>query len=167
MGPHFFKCGNKVEAAGDNQEALNFNGAALFQVRKCLLDWIHFQSHAQLQWGRTFSSAEIINREEIQRILASTSMGPHFFKCGNSSGSWAISFAIASLQWGRTFSSAEITPPSQESPKASAHFNGAALFQVRKCHNRIAWLFRNRPTSMGPHFFKCGNPAAVGAGNLY
>ena len=111
----------------------------------------------QLQWGRTFSSAETKHPWKTSKKQAnasmgphffkcgnwkcipgtsprySASMGPHFFKCGNISEQLAKRRAILALQWGRTFSSAET--------------NGM--------------LQRKKPidvASMGPHFFKCGNP---------
>ena len=42
----------------DNGRNFNFNGAALFQVRKD--DFLHWNpdERKRLQWGRTFSSAE-------------------------------------------------------------------------------------------------------------
>ena len=82
MGPHFFKCGKGASwvqgtqaAAGFNGAALfqvrkeprrdsaslsvsSFNGAALFQVRKVKNRATRYWAGAQLQWGRTFSSAE-------------------------------------------------------------------------------------------------------------
>ena len=59
MGPHFFKCGN----------------AASFQPLIPLI--------AELQWGRTFSSAETLAEFNKLRHEIEASMGPHFFKCGN------------------------------------------------------------------------------------
>ena len=36
------------------------------------------------------------------------------------------------------------------------HFNGAALFQVRKGWQKSGAKVGKTKTSMGPHFFKCG-----------
>ena len=111
---------------------------------------------AELQWGRTFSSAErmalqflwlagsacfngaalfqvrkgdgiVVTKEDYFKA----SMGPHFFKCGKT--------AISSELW--------TSWPS---------FNGAALFQVRKVNYESSTLGKSAPASMGPHFFKCG-----------
>ena len=84
-----------------------FNGAALFQVRKFDCVIIQTKSLEKLQWGRTFSSAEISELGEALDESSDASMGPHFFKCGN----------LNNLK-----------------KRASQHegFNGAALFQVRK-----------------------------------
>ena len=83
MGPHFFKCGSRVDLyrglpsdPGFNGAALfqvrkfgyamwytirgiGFNGAALFQVRKFLPRSQMKNTRVLLQWGRTFSSAEV------------------------------------------------------------------------------------------------------------
>ena len=117
-----------------NRSPLGFNGAALFQVRKrfglfrggALAYWLQWgrtfssaetsqttrplQSATPLQWGRTFSSAETKIGCPSQAPAARASMGPHFFKCGNSS--------------------------MQTKNKLHGYrFNGAALFQVRKLRN--------------------------------
>ena len=155
MGPHFFKCGNQPNRSSISPCSFRFNGAALFQVRKrwCVtlkyrlnppLQWGRTFSSAEtdysqpqgllaarLQWGRTFSSAETrmtMNKEtkitfasmgphffkcgnSCQRVPGGArghaSMGPHFFKCGNSAGQAFLPRHPERLQWGRTFSSAE------------------------------------------------------------
>ena len=58
MGPHFFKCGKSGYERLRRKETQCFNGAALFQVRKDNTKTRQWKSFAQLQWGRTFSSAE-------------------------------------------------------------------------------------------------------------
>ena len=131
MGPHFFKCGKKHAGL---TARLNL---------------------PQLQWGRTFSSAEkqTTQSQSMPHVHASmgphffkcgklnslvdhlydspASMGPHFFKCGKITAHTTPMQSMKKLQWGRTFSSAEnpLTPPNKTST----------------CR-----------ASMGPHFFKCG-----------
>ena len=83
MGPHFFKCGNEVQLKMLSIMQYHFNGAALFQVRKFSPSPDKSQTPKLLQWGRTFSSAEMI-------------LGGTYTR--RQSG----------LQWGRTFSSAEM-----------------------------------------------------------
>ena len=131
MGPHSFKCGKltirlppggrppsfngaalfqvrkgwtKIPARARN---LGFNGAALFQVRKANQQDIAMGLKTRLQWGRTLSSAERIQRHPQ-------------------------SHGIHRLQWGRTLSSAERNSARLMELPASNGFNGAALFQVRK-----------------------------------
>ena len=83
MGPHFFKCGKSIDQKNKLRVRARFNGAALFQVRKVCVTATcdkavtlasmgpHFfkcgknvvagfclHVFYQLQWGRTFSSAE-------------------------------------------------------------------------------------------------------------
>ena len=182
MGPHFFKCGNSAVFELFGRKRRSFNGAALFQVRKYLVDDITPAPEPWLlQWGRTFSSAEICglirraichlscfngaalfqvrklpSRSPHQVAVTRASMGPHFFKCGNSPvwvyqdppraasmgphffkcGNPAPSLhryhRTLSLQWGRTFSSAEIPNAHVFVCEYGLRFNGAALFQVRK-----------------------------------
>ena len=83
-----------------------FNGAALFQVRIIPLESVVKIEDADLQWGRTFSSADndtvsvqmfrtgtafngaalfqvrIIYFNALVSHVHHPSMGPHFFKCG-------------------------------------------------------------------------------------
>ena len=86
MGPHFFKCGNKRLAVGLAKTRSRFNGAALFQVRKPSPVDDMITAEEKLQWGRTFSSAETRMRRTAEVAEKLASMGPHFFKCGNSIG---------------------------------------------------------------------------------
>ena len=108
MGPHFFKCGNVATDAIVAITVTDFNGAALFQVRKCLTIGVTQIKFSSLQWGRTFSSAEMTNRQSCFYSLVHTSMGPHFFKCGNVVTITTTTHHPPTLQWGRTFSSAEM-----------------------------------------------------------
>ncbi len=64
--------------------------------------------YVKLQWGRTFSSAEVLAAATGRRF-------------------------IFGLQWGRTFSSAEVEMMRVKAAQSTG-FNGAALFQVRKCN---------------------------------
>ena len=131
MGPHSFKCGNSFKLTNPAAECVRFNGAALFQVRKRPLCQCEIDHTGQLQWGRTLSSAETnsspdnrvtsfllqwgrtLSSAETQiRILkefveVSASMGPHSFKCGNTTIRRRRVEAPRPLQWGRTLSSAE------------------------------------------------------------
>ena len=156
MGPHFFKCGKGWKCTSRALTKIRFNGAALFQVRKgqsskraswqsskrfngaalfqvrkaTALKQIAVEQE-ELQWGRTFSSAERPDESIKAKNVWSASMGPHFFKCGKCAarriqrsrlgrfngaalfqvrkgGSLpAFPLPMALLQWGRTFSSAE------------------------------------------------------------
>ena len=132
MGPHFFKCGKVTTAEVRTTVVVSFNGAALFQVRKAQhyprrsqasyeLQWGRTFSSAErqegaqenheevtLQWGRTFSSAESTRLPTTGRRRDKASMGPHFFKCGKTNIVVAgHTYKPLELQWGRTFSSAE------------------------------------------------------------
>ena len=82
MGPHFFKCGKIPQIAARFFAILGFNGAALFQVRKNGDDLTAKINAIELQWGRTFSSAEKEERKDNDYKDGRASMGPHFFKCG-------------------------------------------------------------------------------------
>ena len=132
MGPHFFKCGKHSPASHSKRHNLGFNGAALFQVRKGRSTSQKLQDYWELQWGRTFSSAE-------RRAMASA--GETFFARFNGAALFQVrkdqmadcrvDRRRGRLQWGRTFSSAE-------------SLNLSSLL----CVLQLA--------SMGPHFFKCG-----------
>ena len=83
MGPHFFKCGKVCEISSAMFARDSFNGAALFQVRKGDCQLICVTATTELQWGRTFSSAERLRNYHAELVYRDE------------------------LQWGRTFSSAE------------------------------------------------------------
>ena len=108
MGPHSFKCGKMQEEIKTARYEDNFNGAALFQVRK----------------------VRRASNRRYHGIL--TSMGPHSFKCGKPPKPNAPKVANPSTSMGphsfkcgkvKIHAGADIVSP---------HFNGAALFQVRK-----------------------------------
>ena len=132
MGPHFFKCGKIPRDSANAGIELCFNGAALFQVRKVMHNVCYFVAKiAELQWGRTFSSAE--------RGLGLPNSGSNWDRF-NGAALFQVrkvvnvennNGGINVLQWGRTFSSAE-----------SMH---AVALSPLVCR-----------ASMGPHFFKCG-----------
>ena len=153
MGPHFFKCGKMRTGLLNTYNTHVFNGAALFQVRKVLLLLLLllllfngaalFQVRKEiqtsldcllglrLQWGRTFSSAESKPIRQLVTPLSSSSMGPHFFKCGKSS----IPPRINGHNWssmGPHFFKCGKRKSSCSPLRRSKFFNGAALFQVRK-----------------------------------
>ena len=107
MGPHFFKCGN------------------------CSVSQSFEWRRIAVQWGRTFSSAEI-SEHETQRLVAAEVQWGRTFSSAEIGAQRDRALPRRGLQWGRTFSSAEIS--GFELDGVSGH-----------------------PTSMGPHFFKCGN----------
>ena len=85
---------------------IRFNGAALFQVRKGIAQSIGLSAPNELQWGRTFSSAESVSNHRRFTRNPLLQWGRTF----SSAESDAIDEAAImdyTLQWGRTFSSAE------------------------------------------------------------
>ena len=87
--------------------SLGFNGAALFQVRKSWPRWVLHGSSAALQWGRTFSSAEVLGREQFCLLQVLLQWGRTFSSAEVQAYS-ALRAPGKVLQWGRTFSSAEV-----------------------------------------------------------
>ena len=135
-------------------DKLSFNGAALFQVR--IIKTYTFRSYVfiELQWGRTFSSADKYQPAllpacefELQwgRTFSSADNGYNNRYFGGGVGlQWGRTFSSADnvreayqgfvdcvLQWGRTFSSADNGRRCRTAQRGDASFNGAALFQVR------------------------------------
>ena len=128
-----------------------------------------------LQWGRGLSTAEIRKAREITPRESLASMGPRSFNRGNrvkvSEGrqsvlglQWGRGLstaeicplrvgpeAQAALQWGRGLSTAEMCSTSQAAWPPLPSFNGAAVFQPRKCGE-----CRGPPARAG-----CFNGAAV------
>jgi len=113
-----------------------FNGAALVRVRKLAKYLPHGTTFKMLQWGRTRSSAEILDLERAIVLAQHASMGPHSFECGNfQARGWT--WWEPTLQWGRTRSSAEMP-------------------------FKLARQRHVSPASMGPHSFECGNLRVIG-----
>ena len=89
-------------------------------------------------------------------------MGPHFFKCGKA-------FARDSRQPPPIlFNGAALFQVRKEQIRGAKCdpkkvFNGAALFQVRKAVKDQSPGVGAGASSMGPHFFKCGKSARLGA----
>ena len=132
MGPHFFKCGKTLEEGAvwtlDGKASM---GPHFFKCGKHFFKGFNGDALFQLQWGRTFSSAE---SHPARRLP--------FWEC--------ISFNGAALFQVRK--AGRCAEPSS----ARRSFNGAALFQVRKDKERKPAGTRPISASMGPHFFKCG-----------
>ena len=100
-------------------------------MRKIGVWWQVFVVHFQLQWGRTFSSAEN-GRGKARRNAGDKSFnGAALFQVRKIRLPDWVETAYLTLQWGRTFSSAE-KRAGLKTPARKLSFNGAALFQVRK-----------------------------------
>ena len=131
MGPHFFKCGNYPHSRPRCNTWLALQWGRTFSSAEIRGDRNKIVNTLRLQWGRTFSSAEIA------------------VSCG-------VPLIGLELQWGRTFSSAEIGEIPYYADWTNVASMGPHFF---KCGNR-GFCGRRRPAnqaSMGPHFFKCGN----------
>ena len=79
----------------------------------------------------------------IRRLIAvslQTSMGPHFFKCGNRFGSVRLPCPLCWTSMGPHFFKCGNSEPRQPVGAKPQHFNGAALFQVRKFDLRLRQL---------------------------
>jgi len=157
MGPHSFECGNarpSFEPAtlrdcfngaalvrvrkwrwpprGGRRARTSFNGAALVRVRKCIAGGQAVLWTAELQWGRTRSSAEMrAYKAAREREAWALQWGRTRSSAEIRSGSPATS-ARRPLQWGRTRSSAEMPEQWGPTKAAPSGFNGAALVRVRK-----------------------------------
>ena len=83
MGPQLFSCGNHRTSIQLSAARRRFNGAAAFQLRKSIHLIFPATIPKTLQWGRSFSAAEI--------------------------KLWCLGKVSAqALQWGRSFSAAEM-----------------------------------------------------------
>ena len=86
---------------------MHFNGAALFQVRKLVETLNNMIAEYLLQWGRTFSSAEI-NAKKGTGTMDELLQWGRTFSSAEMEFPQTCSATACGLQWGRTFSSAEI-----------------------------------------------------------
>ena len=136
MGPRFRKRGNfrlRLERVFDKHA---FNGAALSEARKPILNRLKWHNNLNLQWGRAFGSAE--TRPPLAPCLL-----------------------LFSLQWGRAFGSAE-TNRAMTKTRITTSFNGAALSEARKLPNETkTTTYMVAGPSMGPRFRKRGNTASA------
>ena len=109
-----------------------------------------------LQWGRTLSSAEVRHPALAPRGCPGASMGPHSFKCGSNIED-LIETAQGLASMGPHSFKCGSFPYVSFGLCRTKSFNGAALFQVRKCADTVEELQPHRAASMGPHSFKCGS----------
>ena len=156
MGPRSFNRGNHLLTIRILCGGNSFNGAAVFQPRKCGWPGGVRRSHG-------------------------ASMGPRSFNRGNVRPLRQNSRAAVLLQWGRGLSTAEILSPvffswpsfpasmgprsfnrgnpmaSDAAPVVTTGFNGAAVFQPRKWRRRRSARAAGGVASMGPRSFNRGN----------
>ena len=117
-------------------------------------------SGTTLQWGRRFSSAEISCPPAPARSDRSFNGAADFHRRKCRAGHCRTGCA-AGLQWGRRFSSAEICLGPVAVHAQPAGFNGAADFHRRKCRDVIIFVRRRQHASMGPPIFIGGNHLGV------
>jgi len=84
MGPQLFSCGN---ASRPQQWAL----------------WCR-----QLQWGRSFSAAEMHDHRIYRRVLSAQLQWGRSFSAAEMTTPTSTSGLVFALQWGRSFSAAEM-----------------------------------------------------------
>ena len=188
MGPHSFKCGSKC--AGDNSEPhrARFNGAALFQVRKC---YVRMRSNrrsfpasmgphsfkcgssasistmsacrACFNGAALFQVRKFSHRRRRRRVFPA-SMGPHSFKCGSpdETGAHAAEPAASmgphSFKCGSTTSFGEIT-------EAEKTLQWGRTLSSAEVYVNLIFSYKGSTASMGPHSFKCGSQ--TGHRNLF
>ncbi len=83
MGPRFFKRGNN---GGSGMITFPHNasmGPRFFKRGNLTGQVLALGIDKMLQWGRAFSSAEIVPRVPTLSVAGFASMGPRFFKRGN------------------------------------------------------------------------------------
>ena len=107
MGPHFFKCGNEAPFHAYSPQLFCFNGAALFQVRKCSHLATGRQSLACFNGAALFQVRKYDGDDHINDVAVSFN-GAALFQVRKYPLSSLQEYLQVLLQWGRTFSSAEI-----------------------------------------------------------
>ena len=146
-----------------------FNGAAVFQPRKCPASLTRIPM--QLQWGRGLSTAEMpgftADRIQLGRFNGAAVFQPRKWRSQarqadsrvlqwgrglSTAEMWAggRGSAVHALQWGRGLSTAEIES-GRHAARRRHRFNGAAVFQPRKCGCATARSVL-KYASMGPRF---------------
>ena len=162
MGPRFFNRGNLLPVQYARHSYKGFNGAAVFQPRKCGLEFRQTRSRECFNGAAVFQPRKychLCSREPLVcRFNGAAVFQPR--KCGNCdwrlwrpksfngaavfqprkcSSATALAHPAGALQWGRGFSTAEIGQ--QVDPVAAV-----------------------RRASMGPRFFNRGNTWLVSQG---
>ena len=131
MGPHFFKCGKSLTRRAESSKV------------------------EELQWGRTFSSAERIRQVVVAGDRALGFNGAALFQVRKETPNKGDVVAYTGLQWGRTFSSAESHSLYDEDFRKCEASMGPHFFKCGKTA-MAASIEAAAMASMGPHFFKCG-----------
>jgi len=156
MGPRSFNRGNAMAVVYRRTWQKGFNGAAVFQPRKCMICDFEVTREGELQWGRGLSTAEIILQPVARTRPGRASMGPRSFNRGNE-----LVQQWLHLQWSR-FNGAAVFQPRKcpaeiLRPTQRGCFNGAAVFQPRKSWELPVFRRHSWIASMGPRSFNRGN----------
>ena len=116
MGPRSFNRGNDCEGAGHRPRTHRFNGAAVFQPRKCEVCRADNEARKALQWGRGLSTAEILRVPAFPLRPRHASMGPRSFNRGNA-GELPTAIPLEPASMGpRSFNRGNLPLPPRESP---------------------------------------------------
>ncbi len=154
MGPRFFKRGENIRASKKPASGRSFNGATLLQAWRVYANGVEDAYCDELQWGHASSSVESSASAPTQQPTESASMGPRFFKRGETSPAKTRPSLTSSFN-GATLLQAWRGATNIKATTQPASFNGATLLQAWRGHagrNQDA----ARPASMGPRFFKRG-----------
>ena len=133
MGPRSFNRGNRTRQA-DSARPDGFNGAAVFQPRKCLR---RRMPCVRLHAG--FNGAAVFQPRKCRRtcrfpIRTVGFNGAAVFQPRKwQFGELSVAMICSRLQWGRGLSTAEMSQPDVQLRQPTRRFNGAAVFQPRKC----------------------------------
>ena len=156
MGPHSFKCGSSAVLFLSRNGVHASMGPHSFKCGSPQAVQSSAFRKQSLQWGRTLSSAEVGPPCCVFDQGCVASMGPHSFKCGS-----LTIFIAECVQLNASMGPHSFKCGSQSMSRHFASllqsFNGAALFQVRKCGARRTRRKCRLYASMGPHSFKCGS----------
>jgi len=137
MGPRFFKRGEPIKANSLISRSTRFNGATLFQAWRASVWLMQRGASLALQWGHAFSSVERPIPCRGHTTAYNASMGPRFFKRGESSPGRSHRRRPKSFNGATLFQAWRALAAPPPAP-AGGGFNGATLFQAWRATSRTA-----------------------------
>ena len=155
MGPRSFNRGNRHAPREVNPDGRGFNGAAVFQPRKCC------QRPAALPQDARFNGAAVFQpRKSTDAMIRANRRcrfnGAAVFQPRKCSSTASRGRATSELQWGRGLSTAEILLRDEQATVARSASMGPRFFN--RGNRPTRWRRADRViASMGPRSFNRGN----------
>ena len=156
MGPRSFNRGNFPAWVPTPATRSRFNGAAVFQPRKCAVTRFKCFALKSLQWGRGLSTAEMTRATSLSTPPSLLQWG-RGLSTAEMQDPAAVVYSTGGLQWGRGLSTAEIFRPGSRHLRPALASMGPRSFNRGNAARPTGTSAPTSGASMGPRSFNRGN----------